>query len=89
MARPLAGMRKVNIFPIVLREKPYYTSTKDKIMEDFLIKKRIVFHRLPLTLAAIFLSAPFLFAQQNTSPNNSITFTTYYPAPFGAYDRVC
>jgi len=54
-------------------------------MEDPLIKKRIISHVLPLSVAAIFLSAPFLCAQ---TPSNTITLTTYYPAPFGAYKKM-
>ena len=50
-----------------------------------MIKKRIISHVLLLTLAAIFLSAPFLCAQ---TPSNNITLTTYYPAPFGAYKKM-
>ncbi len=50
------------------------------------MKKIIVFHLLPLIVAAIFLPAPFLFAQQTVQ--NSMTLTTYYPAPFGAYDTL-
>ncbi len=50
--------------------------------------KRIVSPVLSLSVAAIFLSAPFLFAQQTTQPNNTITLTTYYPAPFGAYKKM-
>ena len=47
------------------------------------MRKRIVSLTLPLVVAAIFLSAHFVFAQ-----NDSLTLTTYYPAPFGAYDTM-
>ena len=50
--------------------------------------KKIVVRVLPLSMAAIFLSENFLFAQQTTQPNNTITLTTYYPAPFGAYKKM-
>lgn len=49
------------------------------------MKKRTISHVLPLTLAALFLSAPFVFAQ---TANNTMTLSTYYPAPFGAYDTL-
>lgn len=64
--------------------------TARQIIHKYRLKKRIVSHVLPLSLAAIFLSAPFLFAQSSSTntPNNTITLTTYYPAPFGAYDTM-
>ncbi len=51
--------------------------------------KRIVYRAVYLSLAALFFSVPWLFAQQTTSSTattETINLSTYYPAPFGAYD---
>ncbi|HLD69924.1 MAG TPA: hypothetical protein VJA17_04085, partial [Candidatus Omnitrophota bacterium] len=51
------------------------------------MRKSTLLRMLFFIAAVIFWSTPFVSAEIS-QPDNTITLTTYYPAPFGAYKKM-